>query len=107
MRAAENRSSDIVVGGLVYGNSFSPGLQYHEWTSFIAYNEFCFRACIGPNAATQCNHIYDVMGCYWNMPANYDSGVFESCDGDDDLPMGVYGTSTWHQGTSPTPAAHP
>lgn len=23
------------------------------------------------------------------------------------LPMGVYGTSTWHQGTSPTPPAHP
>lgn len=41
------------------------------------------------------------------MPANYDAGVFESCKGDDDLPMGVYGTSTWHQGVSPTPAAHP
>ena len=22
-------------------------------------------------------------------------------------PMGVYGTSTWHQGTTPTPTAHP
>lgn len=41
------------------------------------------------------------------MPANYDSGVFESCKGDNDLPMGVYGTSTWHQGTSPTPGPHP
>jgi len=47
------------------------------------------------------------MGCFWNMPANYDSGVFENCDANDDLPMGVYGTSTWHQGTSPTPSAHP
>jgi hypothetical protein len=27
-------------------------------------------------------HIYDVMGCEWNMPANYDAGVFESCEGD-------------------------
>lgn len=36
-----------------------------------------------------------VMGCYWNMPANYDAGVFESCEGENDLPMGVYGTSTW------------
>lgn len=35
------------------------------------------------------------MGCYWNMPANYDAGVFESCQGDDDLPMGVYSGSTW------------
>lgn len=59
------------------------------------------------------------------MPANYDSGVFENCDGDDEyvlpflafvditssasfsLPMGVYGTSTWYQGVEPTPEAHP
>ncbi|KAJ7149933.1 carbohydrate-binding module family 13 protein [Mycena filopes] len=95
------------IGGLVFGDSFGAGLQYHEWTSFISDTEFCFRACVGPNAARNCQHIYDVMGCYWNMPANYDSGKFENCDADDDLPMGVYGTSTWHQGTSPTPAAHP
>ncbi|KAF9028564.1 carbohydrate-binding module family 13 protein [Hymenopellis radicata] len=95
------------IGGLVYGNSFGTGQQYHEWTSFISSNEFCFRACVGAQAATLCQHIYDVMGCYWNMPANYDSGVFENCDGDDDLPMGVYGTSTWYQGVSPTPTPHP
>jgi hypothetical protein len=47
------------------------------------------------------------MGCYWNMPANYDAGVFESCKADNDLPMGVYGTSTWYQGQEPTPSAHP
>jgi len=95
------------IGGLVYGSTFGPNLQYHEWTSFISYNEFCFRACVGANAARNCQHIYDVMGCYWNMPANYDAGVFENCHGDDDLPMGVYGTSTWYQGVSPTPSAHP
>lgn len=95
------------IGGLVFGNSFGNNLQYHEWTSFISYSEFCFRACTGANAARNCQHIYDVMGCYWNMPANYDSGVFESCQGNDDLPMGVYGTSTWYQGESPTPPAHP
>jgi hypothetical protein len=95
------------VGGLVYGNSFAPNLQYHEWTSFISDTEFCFRACTGPNAARNCQHIYDVMGCFWNMPANYDAGTFESCAADDDLPMGVYGTSTWFQGVNPTPPAHP
>lgn len=95
------------VGGLVYGNSFGNALQYHEWTSFISYNEFCFRACTGPNAARNCQHIYDLMGCFWNMPANYDAGTFESCQGDNDLPMGVYGSSTWFQGVSPTPPAHP
>src|SRR6266436_9822728 len=30
------------------------------------------------------------------MPAKYDFGTFESCKGDNDLPMGVYGTSTWY-----------
>lgn len=50
-----------------------------------------------------CQHIYDEQGCYWvcdlifwtfcpltdcqnnkNMPANYDPGVFENCDGEDE-----------------------
>jgi hypothetical protein len=95
------------IGGLVYGNSFGNAIQYHEWTSFISDTEFCFRACTGPNAARNCQHIYDVMGCSWNMPANYDAGKFENCDADNDLPMGVYGTSTWFQGVKPTPAPHP
>jgi len=95
------------IGGLVYGNTFGTNLQYHEWTSFISDTEFCFRACIGTNAAKQCNHIYDLLGCFWNMPANYDANVYESCKGDDDLPMGIYGTSTFFQGQQPTPPAHP
>ncbi|PFH48479.1 carbohydrate-binding module family 13 protein [Amanita thiersii Skay4041] len=104
-RGADGRGNPV--GGLVYGNTFGAGWQYHEWTSFISDKEFCFRACVGPKATVLCNHIYDVMGCFWNMPANYDPGVFENCDADDDLPMGVYGTSTWHQGVSPTPPPHP
>jgi len=105
----DNRGSDgrgNPIGGLLYGDSFGPGRQYHEWTNFMSDKEFCFRACVGPNAAKYCNHIYDLMGCYWNMPANYEPG-FENCDGDDGEPMGVYGTSTWHQGVSPTPPPHP
>jgi hypothetical protein len=103
-RGANGKGNPI--GGLLYGNTFGPALQYHEWTSFISDSEFCFRACVGPKATQLCNHIYDLMGCYWNMPANYDAGTFENCDGDDDEPMGVYGTSTWHQGVSPTPSPH-
>jgi len=95
------------IGGLVFGNTFGANLQYHEWTNFMSDSEFCMRACTGPNARENCQHTYDEMGCSWNMPANYDPGTFESCKADNDLPMGVYGTSTWHQGTSPTPAAHP
>jgi hypothetical protein len=108
---ADGRGNPI--GGVVYGNTFGAAQQYHEWTSFISDSEFCFRACVGPNAHINCQHIYDgtptlrpshsspiltsptVMGCYWNMPANYDSGYYESCKADDDLPMGVYGASTW------------
>jgi hypothetical protein len=41
------------------------------------------------------------------MPANYDVGVFESCDGVDGEPMGVYNGSTFYQGQPSTPAAHP
>jgi len=52
-------SSSFAVGGLVYGNSFGQGLQYHEWTSFISDNEFCFRACVGARVTSLCNHIYD------------------------------------------------
>jgi len=95
------------VGGLVFGNTFGANLQFHEWANFIGASDFCMRACIGPNARQNCQHIYDEMGCYWNMPANYDAGVFESCQGDDDLPMGVYNGSTWSQGVEPTPSAHP
>ncbi|KLO06690.1 hypothetical protein SCHPADRAFT_882570 [Schizopora paradoxa] len=94
------------VGGEVFGNSFSEGQQYYEWTNFMSDSEFCIRACIGDDAATNCQHIYDVMGCMWNMPANYDAGTFESCEGDSGEPMGVYGTSTWYQGVNPTPSAH-
>ncbi|EAU85093.1 macrofage activating glycoprotein [Coprinopsis cinerea okayama7 len=96
------------IGGLLFGNTFVNGLQYNEWTQFISDREFCIRACIGPRAKQLCNHIYDVMGCWWNMPANYNSGVFEECEGDPATPMGVYdGTSTWYQGVSPTPPPHP
>ncbi|KAH7106246.1 ricin B lectin domain-containing protein [Auriculariales sp. MPI-PUGE-AT-0066] len=95
------------IGGLVYGNVHGSNVQYHEWSSFISSGEFCMRACLGGDAAKDCPHIYDVMGCYWNQPANYGSGVFESCNGDKTLPAGVYGTSTWSQGVKPTPSGHP
>ncbi|KAG6861632.1 hypothetical protein C0995_014071 [Termitomyces sp. Mi166 len=81
-RGADGRGNPI--GGLVFGDTFGNGTQYHEWTNFMSDTEFCFRACIGADATKYCNHIYDVMGCMWNMPANYQSGVFENCDADDE-----------------------
>ncbi|KAF9269628.1 hypothetical protein L218DRAFT_953253 [Marasmius fiardii PR-910] len=97
------------VGGLVFSSAFGPLQQVHEWTNFMSVSEFCFRACNpqGSNAAGMCQHIYDVMGCQWNMPANYDAGTFENCDGESGEPMGVYGGSTFFQGQPNTPPPHP
>ncbi|KAF9048889.1 carbohydrate-binding module family 13 protein [Panaeolus papilionaceus] len=103
-RGADGKGNPI--GGLLYGNSFGSGLQFHEWTTFLSDGEFCVRACVGARAKQLCNHIYDVMGCYWNIPANYNRNQYEECDGNAATPMGVYGTSTWYQGVSPTPGPH-
>lgn len=95
------------IGGLVFSSAFGTLMQLHEWTNFVSDTEFCFRACKdGPNAPALCNHIYDLMGCDWNMPGNYGTG-FDQCLGDDGAPMGVYGTSTFFQGDPATPAAQP
>jgi len=97
------------IGGLVFSSAFGQLEQIHEWTNFMSDSQFCFRACnpAGPNAPGNCQHIYDEMGCDWNMPANYSAGSFENCQGDSAQPMGVYGTSTFFQGGPNTPAAHP
>ncbi|KDQ50361.1 hypothetical protein JAAARDRAFT_42151 [Jaapia argillacea MUCL 33604] len=96
------------IGGLVFSSAFGTLAELHEWTNFVSANEFCFRACKdGPNAPALCNHIYDVMGCAWNMPGNYSAGVFERCLGDTGPAMGVYGSSTFYQGQPATPPAQP
>ena len=47
-------------------------------------NAFCFKVCdpSKEHAADYCQHIYDVMGCDWNMPGDYSAGSFDSCKGD-------------------------
>ncbi|KAF8319825.1 uncharacterized protein EI90DRAFT_2624412 [Cantharellus anzutake] len=100
------------IGGLFFGSANKGVMrQYHEWIEFISYNTFCARICIDQPGSTQyCEHIYDVMGCLWNMPGNYSDG-FSSCHGDSTEPMGLYvangTTSTFHQGQPTTPLAHP
>ncbi|KAI0078570.1 hypothetical protein K474DRAFT_882344 [Panus rudis PR-1116 ss-1] len=96
------------IGGLVFSSAFGQLQQIHEWTNFMSDSEFCIRACKdGPKAPALCQHIYDVMGCHWNMPGNYNAGTFEKCAADSGEPMGVYGGSTFHQGEPVTPAPHP
>ncbi len=74
------------IGSLVFSSAFKSGgnvEQIHEWTNFMSANQFCFRACKPQSSAPGwCQHIYDVMGCQWNMPGNYDAGVFEKCKAD-------------------------
>ncbi|CAH7668155.1 hypothetical protein PPACK8108_LOCUS2623 [Phakopsora pachyrhizi] len=98
------------IGGLVFGEDG----QFDHWTEFISDNEFCIRACYnGPQAKRYCEHIYDVMGCKWNMPGNYEGPGFEQCDGDSVThPMGEYETADgsiykWKQGELPIPPAGP
>lgn len=96
-------------GGLVFGNSFGKWQQYHEWTNFMSATDFCIRACRDDSNDPKhhCNHIYDLQGCDWNIPGNYTQGVFEDCKGDTNLPIGIYGSSTFQQGQGATPPAHP
>ncbi|KAH7886911.1 hypothetical protein F5I97DRAFT_1927198 [Phlebopus sp. FC_14] len=87
------------VGALVFSNAFGSLEQIHGWTSFVSDNQFCFRACKPSlSTPTMCQHIYDIMGCEWNMPANYSEGVFETCLGDSAEPMGMYGSSMFYGG---------
>ncbi|KAG6915946.1 hypothetical protein DXG01_009168 [Tephrocybe rancida] len=74
-RGADGRGNPI--GGLVFGNTFGNGTQYHDWTSFISDTEFCFRACTGADATVNCNHIYDVMGCAWVCLFNFELTILE------------------------------
>jgi hypothetical protein len=84
------------IGGLVFHN----GQQMHEWFSFISATDFCTRACYdGDRATSLCRHTYEELGCGFNAPGNYDSGVFESCQGNDaqDIMYGYPGLSTFQQ----------
>ncbi|SCV67417.1 BQ2448_5028 [Microbotryum intermedium] len=105
-------------GGIVIANVDGRKVQIQEWTEFISYNEFCIRACLpGKDAKRWCEHIYDVMGCFWNEPGNYNAGSFDTCQADDTiLPMGEYyvkgkngkkSVSTFKQGQKKTPGPHP
>jgi len=97
------------VGGIVFSNAFGGSTEeIFEWTNFMDNTNFCFRICDpkGKNPAAYCQHIYDTLGCEWNMPANYDEG-FDTCHADSGEPMGVYGGSTFFQGDAVTPDPHP
>ncbi|KZV90598.1 hypothetical protein EXIGLDRAFT_770653 [Exidia glandulosa HHB12029] len=96
------------IGGLVYAAQLPGGTtdvpaQAASWHNFIGGDVFCFKAC-DPNAANAvglCQHIYDRIGCAFNAPADYTDGVFLSCLGDDQDPVGLYtlpdGSTTYYK----------
>jgi len=98
------------MGGLVYTNAFpSAGgnnatfIQAQHWSFFIGGGGFCGKICdqTGSNPQGLCNNVYDRLGCEYNAPANVAPGTFESCKGDDMIPVGTYivngVTSVYHQ----------
>lgn len=51
---------------------------------------FCLRACHGPESYEYCKNTFDLLGCLWTMPGDYDKPGFTSCEAAADLPVGVY-----------------
>jgi len=103
---ADGRGNPI--GALMYSTAFSANGTFEqiiEWNIFLGGNVFCIKVCnpASPNAAQLCLNTYDRIGCAYNMPANYNAlnGTFQSCLGDDQLPVGTYVangiTSTYQQ----------
>jgi len=88
---ADQRGNPL--GGLLFSNSWGNGyVQAVEWHNFMGGGTFCLKACdpSRPNAARYCEHIFDRIGCKYNAPASYASGVFESCQGESQDFPGIY-----------------
>jgi len=82
------------MGGVLFSTAFGGGepKQVIEWHNFIGGHRFCFKACdpASPNAAHYCEHIFDRIGCDYNIPNAAKDGVFESCLGDNQDFPGIY-----------------
>ena len=86
---ADQRGNPL--GGLMFSNAWgntTANEQYTQvvqWTNFMGANAFCLKACDqrGPNPSRLCEHIYDRVGCNFNVPVKrIEAGLFESCLGD-------------------------
>lgn len=51
------------------------------------------KACVpgSANETRNCEHVYDRVGCFTNMPSDgyFQTGTYETCEGDVGLPVGV------------------
>ncbi|KAL0953105.1 hypothetical protein HGRIS_004376 [Hohenbuehelia grisea] len=87
------------LGGLMYSNGWSNDnnsfTQVIEWHNFMGGNGFCIKVCdpSKTHAADFCQHTLDRIGCKYNAPNAAQSGVFQSCQGDNQDFPGVYTTN--------------
>lgn len=88
---ADRRGNPL--GGLLFSDAYNGQMQQViEWHNFMGGGTFCLKACdpAGPDAARYCEHVFDRIGCFYNAPAPYVEGVFESCVGDNQDFPGIY-----------------
>ncbi|KAI0073154.1 hypothetical protein K474DRAFT_1666946 [Panus rudis PR-1116 ss-1] len=87
------------LGGLMYSNNLPSAsgnndsyTQVSEWHNFMGSNQFCIKVCdpADPNAPNLCQHIFDRIGVQYNCPTVTQNNTFVSCEGDNQLPPGVY-----------------
>lgn len=99
---AENVGNPVgaFIDGGTHWNEFASGCD------FPGDGAFCIRSCFTDADFPWCNNQYDVMGCQWVMPGQYQQPGFTDCTADSGDPIGVYGTSTFKQGDPSTPTAH-
>ncbi|KAH6899344.1 manno protein [Coprinopsis sp. MPI-PUGE-AT-0042] len=72
------------MGGIMFSSAFgTPNKQVIEWHK-------CPATPAGPNAAHFCEHVFDRIGCAYNVPNNAKNGTFESCKGENQDFPGVY-----------------
>lgn len=87
------------MGGLVYSNAFSGGgnniNQVADWNEFIGGGQMCIKLCNpnSPNRAKLCENRYDRIGLMYNCPNQAQTGVFETCDSENQDPVGIYTTN--------------
>ncbi|GMK54035.1 hypothetical protein CspeluHIS016_0106210 [Cutaneotrichosporon spelunceum] len=97
------------LGGLFYSTGFASTngtyTQTQSWNHFLGSGIFCLKLC-DPSYSTDknyCQNIYDLIGCEYNMPADYAAlpGQFVSCEGELQDEVGTYvengQTLTWSQ----------
>ena len=55
-------------------------------------NSFCMKVCdpADPEAPQLCQHIYDRIGVIYNCPNQAKNGTFESCEGENQDPPGIF-----------------